>query len=194
MSLLAFLDIHWDLTSAMGKNLYVSASCNIYTRLLAAYWHKIAAIAWPHHCIVIVPTLKIIMSVPSSLPNTVEIPSTVEKIRSLTECIIHAQSQGFVDEYKILANDHATHDNKATFLPENITLINHYHFSGYSNGLEISTLWLIQDSTEKKGIIINAKSSVSHTRTLKFINRIQERMPKKFQTGLLPRIMQLFFD
>lgn len=119
-------------------------------------------------------------------------PSTGEKIRSLSECIVYAQSRGFITEYKVLAGGHAADDMKNIYSSADISLISSCNFGGYSDGIGNSILWMIESRNGKKGIIINSYNSFAYTRTLLFINEIKERTAVK-TNSFVNRLMNLFF-
>ena len=66
------------------------------------------------------------MTIPTAKDST-------QKMQTLSQCITHAQNEGYRENFKVGRQGLTTEDGNSVFSPENVAVRNFYRFEGYSD-------------------------------------------------------------
>jgi len=80
---------------------------------------------------------------------------TPNELNTLSEVMNHLKEDGFTEEFEIKDGNIVTKSGEK-FKPEDLTIIKVHRFEGDSNPDDMSVLYVIESSSGKKGIYVDA--------------------------------------
>jgi len=118
-----------------------------------------------------------------------------QKMETLSQCITHAQNEGYKENFKVSSQGLTTEDGNSVFSHESVHIRNFYRFEGYSDPGDSSILYLIETCNKIRGILIDAYDVYADAKISGFIKQvedIQKRPPH--QLSWIKSLTQKIFD
>lgn len=78
------------------------------------------------------------------------------KMKTLSERANEAYEQGYTENFKIVDRKLTTADEKITYQPMDVKIVNTYRFDNYSNSEDTAILYLIETHNGIRGTLIDA--------------------------------------
>lgn len=79
-----------------------------------------------------------------------------QNMTSLSECVTNAVESGYTENFRVVSQGLITGDDKSTYQPQDVAIVNFYRFEGYSNPSDNSILYLVETNDGLKGTLIDA--------------------------------------
>ena len=119
-------------------------------------------------------------------------PEANDKLTEMSDimaCLNKVQARGFTDQFQAKEDSLFCLDNKCTYYPENITVVNYYRFEGPSNPDDMAILYAIETVDGRKGTLIDAYGYYACEEVGNFmiaVEDIHKRMPRHNWKPVVP--------
>ena len=96
------------------------------------------------------------------------------KMDTLSERMNFLKKQGFKEEFKVEDGKLCTQDGRCDYLPNEITIVEHYRFEGQSDPGDMTVLYGIETKDGIKGVLVDGFGTYSSEGQSEFVKRIRE--------------------
>jgi hypothetical protein len=98
-----------------------------------------------------------------------------EDLTSMLEVLSNLRKEGYTTDFKVTGDEQlSTMDDKETFRPEQVRIVNFYRFEGESNPDDMSILYVLETKTGLKGTISNSYGTYADGGTDIFLKKVQD--------------------
>lgn len=97
------------------------------------------------------------------------------ELTSMVYILSKLRKEGFKHDFRVTEDGLlSTLDNKLTFTPDKVQIVNFYRFEGESNPDDMSILYVLETITGEKGTITDAYGPYSDEITEDFMRQVQD--------------------
>jgi hypothetical protein len=102
----------------------------------------------------------------------------MDQMTDMVSCMNKLLKDGYTDQFKIEKGKLKSMDDKTSYKPADLKLVNFYRFEGSSNPDDMSILYAIETNDGRKGTLVDAYGAYSDEATSKFMKEVEiEKKP-----------------
>ena len=97
-----------------------------------------------------------------------------EELTSMVGVLNHLHKEGYTSDFRITEDGKLTVDDKETFTPEQVRIVNFYRFEGETNPEDMSILYVLETKTGLKGSVTNSYGPYADEGIDAFIKQVED--------------------
>ena len=100
------------------------------------------------------------------------------EMTDMVSCMNKLLKDGYTDQFKIVNGKLKSMDDKLSYKPADLLMVNFYRFEGPSNPDDTSILYAIETTDGRKGTLVDAYGMYADEETSKFMKQVEtEKKP-----------------